>query len=498
MMTIFRIFIIVLLFPFLSNAQSPKRELRAAWIATVGNIDWPSKQGLSSQQQQQEFIAHLNFLKENGFNAVIVQVRPAADVFYQSKYEPWSRYLSGKQGEPPFPIYDPLEFMIQETHKRNMEFHAWFNPYRALTNSNFNPNPAHHPTKKNPDWIIHYDGKAYFDPGNAHAREHIINVIMEAVVNYDIDAVHIDDYFYPYPVAGKVFNDNTSYALTGNGMNKADWRRSNVNTFIWQLSSNIKKEKPWVQFGVSPFGVWRNINKDPKGSPTNGATSCYDDLYSDILHWVDKNWIDYVAPQLYWERGHRVAPYDILLPWWKKYTLQNKLYIGLGVYRMTDAKSGSKFYGPNEILQQITDARKENANGIVMYSMKSFNKINRALSDSLKDNYFRYIALPPAFKVENYLSPTAPNIKHITSNKGILLQWDYTPHLKTIPGKHRFVVYKFAKDELVNLNDATKIYAITSSNSFIVKYSKSGEKYVVTTIDRCWNESGASNIIHID
>lgn len=487
--------ILLIIHAFSLWSQSQKREFRAAWIATVGNIDWPSKQGLSAQQQQQEFINHLNFLKNCGFNAVIVQVRPSADVFYESELEPWSRYLSGKQGQAPFPKYDPLEFMVNETHKRNMDFHAWFNPFRALTSSSFNPNPANHPTKKHPEWIIKYGGKSYFDPGNPQAQLHIQNVIMEAVKKYDIDAVHIDDYFYPYPIAGQTFNDNASYAKTGNGMSRADWRRSNVNTFIWQLNRNIKKEKPWVQFGVSPFGVWRSINKDPRGSNTVGATTCYDDLYSDVLEWVDKKWIDYIAPQLYWESGHRIACYDELLPWWKKNSGQTQYYVGLGVYRMVDAKPNGKYYGPNEILQQIKTARKAQVNGFVMYSISSFSKINNALEDSLKYNYFGNIALPPAFPVANFTKPQPPVVKTKNNAQITTLSWEHKKHEKSLPGVTRYAVYKFAAGTNIDLNNADNIIAITAGASFTDKTAKPGQQYVVTALDRNWNESDVSNII---
>lgn len=484
-----------LLFQFTPFAQ--KREFRGAWIATVGNIDWPSKQGLSAQQQQQEFIQHLNYLKSAGFNAVIVQVRPAADVFYESELEPWSRYLSGKQGQPPFPKYDPLDFMIEETHKRNMEFHAWFNPFRALVSNTFNPNPPEHPTKKHPDWIIPYDGKSYFDPGNAQARQHILKVIMEAVQNYDLDAVHIDDYFYPYPVVGKTFNDEASYKLTHNGMSKADWRRSNVNTFIWQLHHDIKSIKPWIKFGVSPFGVWRNSNKDPRGSNTIGATACYDDLYSDILHWVDKKWVDYVAPQLYWEHGHKVAPYDILLPWWKQNTENTQYFVGLGVYRMVDAKPGSKYYGPQEILKQIAAGRKANAHGFIMYSMKSFSKIGPALYDSLKYEYFADIALPPAYKVAGYLPPTKPHATIQKNNQGALIKWNNTPQTKGIPGRIKFAIYKFKISEQIDITKERNLIALTSQQQYLDKEGAEGYKYVITALDRCWNESEPSNIIQL-
>lgn len=485
-MRIFSLLLIsVLLFQHYSHA-APKRELRAAWIATVGNIDWPSKQGLSAQQQQQEFIGHLNYLQRAGFNAVIVQVRPAADALFESEYEPWSRYLSGKQGMPPFPKYDPMEFMVKECHKRNMEFHAWFNPYRALVSSAANPNPANHVTRTQPNWIIHYSGKSYFDPGNPEAREYILKVILDAVARYDIDAVHIDDYFYPYPVAGKPFPDQASYQKYNNGMSIEDWRRNNVNIFVSQLNNGIKKEKSWVKFGVSPFGIWRNQNKDPEGSATRGS-SCYDELYSDVRLWLEKKWIDYVAPQLYWERGHRVADYNVLLPWWAQNSHNRQLYIGLGLYRMVNAKT-APWNAASEIIEQIKMARKEGVNGFVFYSMSCFYKIGNQLTDSLQSNYFGTIAIPPAMRWLPHGKVEAPTINAGNTNAGKLIQWQGN-------SGYRYLIYRFEANDKIDLNQAENIIAITASHKFLDQQTNGQSyKYVVTALDRLWNESEASNI----
>lgn len=470
---------------------APKRELRAVWIATVGNIDWPSKQGLSAQQQQQEFINHLNFLQRNGFNTVIVQVRPAADAFYPSAYEPWSKYLSGKQGQPPFPKYDPLEFMIRECHKRSMEFHAWFNPYRALVASNSNPNPPNHATRSHPDWIINYGGKAYFDPGNPEAREYILKVILDAVQRYDLDAVHVDDYFYPYPIAGRPFPDQGSFAKYSNGrQSREDWRRENVNLFVSQLNTNIKKEKSWVKFGVSPFGIWRNDNKDPEGSATRGS-SCYDDLYSDVRLWINKNWVDYVAPQLYWEHGHRVAAYDVLLPWWKRNTGNRQLYIGLGVYRMLNATT-APWNKPDEILKQIREARALNTQGFVFYSMSCFYKIGSALTDSLQQNYFGTIAIPPAMTWLDNTPPAAPVARASASGQGMLVQWEEA-NASREPLK--YLVYRFDAEEKININNSGRIIALTQTSNFTDKEGDKNHRYIVTALDRLWNESGQSNVV---
>ena len=246
----------------------PKFEFRGVWIATVENIDWPSKKTLSSDEQKAEFIRILDMHKRNGMNAIVMQIRPVADAFYPSQLEPWSEYLTGQQGKPPAPYYDPLEFMISETHKRGMEFHAWLNPYRAvfsIAKSSVAPN---HITKIHPEWFLDYGGKRYFDPGNKEAQKFVERVVQDIVKRYDVDAIHFDDYFYPYRVPGVEFPDGKSFQKYGKGMTRDDWRRSNVDSIIVMLNTIIKKEKPFVQFGISPFGVWRNIDKDPEGSNT--------------------------------------------------------------------------------------------------------------------------------------------------------------------------------------------------------------------------------------
>jgi uncharacterized lipoprotein YddW (UPF0748 family) len=477
---------------FAQPAPAPKRELRAVWIATVSNIDWPSKKGLSAQQQRQEFINDLDFLQSCGFNAVIVQVRPAADAFYPSPYEPWSVYLTGKQGQPPFPKYDPLAFMIEETHRRNMEFHAWFNPFRALVNSNVNPNPPEHATRQHPDWVINYGGKSYFDPGNPEARNYILKVILDVVKRYDIDGVHIDDYFYPYRIPGKTFNDSKSFQKYNNGLGRDDWRRNNVNLFISQLNNIIKAEKTWVKFGVSPFGIWRNQKDDPEGSATNGA-SCYDDLYSDIKLWLKKKWIDYAAPQLYWECGNRNASFDVLLPWWMNVRGNTQIYIGLGIYRMLNANKGP-WVGTTEILKQIRMARALHADGLVFYSMSNFSKITPALTDSLRYKYFGTIAIPPAMPWIKHPAMSSPRLFLTLSDTGALLQWQEKPEAKQ---DHKYLVYRFAAGEKVDLEDPGHILVLTQHASFLDKDYQTQKKYryVITALDRLWNESPPSNIV---
>ena len=276
---------------------SPNYEFRGVWVATVGNIDWPSKKTLSVEEQKEEFINLVEMHKRNGMNALIVQVRPAADALYSSSYEPWSEFLTGIQGQAPVPFYDPLTFMISETHKRGMEFHAWLNPYRAVFNMRTSSIASNHLTKTHPEWFLVYGDKKYFNPGLPQVRRHTVKVVEDLVKRYDIDGVHMDDYFYPYRIAGREFPDEKEYKRYGKGMSKDEWRRSNCDSIIYELFNAIRTIKPKLRFGISPFGIWRNKSQDPMGSDTKGGQTNYDDLYADILLWLEKGWIDYVAPQ---------------------------------------------------------------------------------------------------------------------------------------------------------------------------------------------------------
>ena len=252
-------------------AQSSKYEFRAVWIATYVNIDWPSKNNLTTDQQKLEFTRILDMHQQNGMNAVVVQIRPAADALYPSPLEPWSEYLTGRQGQGPQPFYDPLEFMIQEAHKRGMEFHAWCNPYRAVFRVNRSSIAANHISKIHPDWVVTYGDARYLDPGNKQVQLFVVSVIRDMLKRYDIDGIHFDDYFYPYRIAGKEFPDNASYLKYGKGMNREDWRRANVDSVILMLSRTIHEVKKTCKFGISPFGVWRNISQDPDGSNTHAG-----------------------------------------------------------------------------------------------------------------------------------------------------------------------------------------------------------------------------------
>lgn len=399
------------------SQKSPVYEFRGVWIATVENIDWPSKRGLTSDQQKAEFIRLLDMHERNGMNAVVMQVRPVTDAFYPSPYEPWSEYLTGVQGKAPNPYYDPLLFMITETHKRGMEFHAWFNPYRAVFNVHRSSIAANHITRLFPQWFLTYGDKKYFDPGIPQVREYVNKLIKDVVERYDIDAVHFDDYFYPYKVPGKEFPDGASFARYGKGMNKDVWRRGNVDTIIRMLHETINTTNPRVKFGISPFGVWRNSNKDPRGSESRAGITNYDDLYADILLWLDKGWIDYVAPQLYWEIGHKAVDYYMLHDWWASNTYNRHLYIGHGIYRAVEVKGGP-WKRTSELPDQIIATRNnDNVQGSIFYSSKIFYANPNGWNDSLRNNYYKYPALPPPMSWIDSTPPVKPLVERTSKNE---------------------------------------------------------------------------------
>jgi uncharacterized lipoprotein YddW (UPF0748 family)/DNA-binding MarR family transcriptional regulator len=396
----------------LSQPRQPKYEFRAVWVASVENIDWPSKKGLPVDSQKVEFIRLLDMQKRLGMNAVVVQIRPAADAFYPSPYEPWSEWLTGVQGQAPSPYYDPLEFMIEETHRRGMEFHAWCNPYRAVKTIGRSSIAADHITRKHPEWFVRFENTLYFDPGNKEVQEYVTNVVRDIVKRYDIDAIHFDDYFYPYDIVegggpGRDFPDNASYARYGNGMSKGDWRRSNTDSIILHLSKAIKEEKPYCKFGISPFAIWRNSYKDPEGSETHGGQTDYDNLYANILLWLKLGWIDYVVPQIYFEFTQPHAPYGPLLDWWARHSYGRQCYIGLGIYRAgTSAAWRDKTLLPRQIQALRTYPTVQ---GAVYFSSSSFVNDPLGWSDSLINNYYNYPALIPPMPWIDSVKPHAPH-----------------------------------------------------------------------------------------
>ncbi|GCE26902.1 hypothetical protein KDA_23860 [Dictyobacter alpinus] len=337
------------------------------WIATVKNIDWPSRAGLTADAQRSEFRKQLDKVQAMHLNTVVVQVKPEADALYPSKYAPWSRYLTGVQGKDPG--YNPLAFMVTEAHQRGLSFHAWFNPFRVAMNEDVKSLAPNHPARVHPDWLVHYGGKLYYNPGIPEAREFVINSILEVVQSYPIDAVHLDDYFYPYRVPGMEFPDQAQYKRYGaqTFADKGNWRRDNINRFVGELSQRIKQVKSSVEFGISPFGVWRNKAQDPTGSQTQAGVTNYDDLYADTRHWIQQGWLDYIVPQIYWKIGFKKADYETLVRWWAHEVdgSRVKLYIGQAAYRVDE------WHDPNQLQAQLRiNQRYPQVRGSIFFSLK--------------------------------------------------------------------------------------------------------------------------------
>ncbi len=483
--------LLICIFFFILSIQifaqpSPQFEFRAVWVATVENIDWPSKKGLPVEEQKAEYIRLLDMHQRNGMNAVVMQIRPVSDAFYPSQYEPWSEYLNGKQGLPPTPYYDPLEFMIAETHKRGMEFHAWLNPYRAVFSVTRSSVAPGHITRLFPQWFLTYGNTKYFDPGVPQAREHVNRVVRDIVSRYDLDAIHFDDYFYPYKIPGKDFPDGASYAKYGKGMNREDWRRSNVDTIIKMLSETIKSVNPRVKFGISPFGVWRNNDKDPRGSATKAGVTNYDDLYADILLWLEKGWIDYVAPQLYWEMGRKIVDYNILVNWWSSNSFGKQVYIGHGIYRTYEEKSPA-WKNKNEIPNQIKALRQNpNVQGSVYFSSKTFTNNPNGWNDSLRNNYYKYPALPPPMKWIDSIAPIKLLTEKINTRQVRLFYRGAEP----IKG---FAVYAVPFNVFTTRDKATLIQVLVAEKTLDVTLSdfpaKANDKIFISAVDRNNNVS---------
>lgn len=369
---------------------SADQEMRGVWISSVSNLDWPSKASFGQiDKQKQEYIQLLDEVEAMGINAVFVQVRPSADSLYPSRMVPWSSYLTGTAGKDPG--YDPLAFMIEETHRRGIQFHAWFNPFRASTGSDASKLPANHVANAHKDWIVTFGGKMYINPGIPAARAHIIEAIMEVVGGYDIDGVHLDDYFYPTGETAKSkFNDDATFKLYNPNKlsDKGDWRRSNINSFVQELGEAIHQAKPDVAYGISPFGVWRNKSSDLTGSDTKAGITAYDSTYADVRAWIKQGWIDYVVPQIYWSMSRQEVRYDILANWWANEVrgTQVKLYIGHAPYKLATPEIG--WGRGEEIISQLEYNRSiSGISGSIFFSAKDLRRNPLGIIQLLTEYY---------------------------------------------------------------------------------------------------------------
>ena len=427
------------------GAEAPPlaREFRGVWVASVANIDWPSKRTLSSAEQQAELIALLDRAAALKLNAVLFQIRPAADALYASKIEPWSEYLTGAQGRAPVPFWDPLEFAIKEAHARHLELHAWFNPYRARHTDAKSPLSSTHIARTNPSLVKPYAGYLWMDPGEPAVRARTLRVVLDVVKRYDVDGVHIDDYFYPYPENDRrgraiAFPDDRSwkrYVRKGGKLVRADWRRRNVDLLVQELDQGVHAAKPWVRFGISPFGIWR------PGFPTQvRGLDAYDKLYADARKWLREGWVDYFTPQLYWPTTKREQAYPALLDWWVRENVMGR-HMWPGNFTSRAGSVGSGAFSVGELVEQIRVTRLQNgATGNVHFSMKSFLTNQAGMNDTLLVGPYATPALVPATPWLRAAAPPLPTARLTESPTGtrLLLRtagtavpWQYAIRLRT-------------------------------------------------------------------
>lgn len=489
-----------------SQSIPPKREFRAAWIATVINLDWPSSNSLSTANQKQELITLLDELKLDGINTVIFQVRSESDAMYSSSFDPWSFWLTGSQGDPPFPFYDPLEFAIEEAHKRGMELHAWFNPYRAERSVGNYVIASNHVTILHPDWTLQIGTFKFLNPGLAQVRNYISSVIFDVVSRYDVDGVHFDDFFYPYPpnnmTASSANNslDNTTFADDPRGfIDKNDWRRDNVNLLIAQVNDTIQSVKPWVKFGISPFGIWKN------GVPS-GITGldAFATIYCDAITWLHDKSIDYLTPQLYWKFGGG-QDYAKLQPWWADSVASNgrHYYPGHALFRVNPSDGD---WAANEIPRQIRfDRDNTKVQGGVFFRAKSFTANFKGVTDSLRNDLYRYPSLNPIMNWKDIIPPNPiQNLRfERLANGQAGLIWDLPQSASDGDSASRYVVYRFDFLNVLqsDLNNSANILNIEGPRQSIPGEppSATGPYYfVVTSLDRNYNESEMSSVLTVN
>ncbi len=412
--------------PAAESPPQPQREFRGLWVATVNNIDWPSKRALSTRQQQDELIALLDCAAAAHLNAVLLQVRASCDAFYDSKIEPWSEYLTGKMGQAPSPYYDPLQFAVAQAHKRGLELHAWFNPYRVRFRSLNTPASSLHVSLRHPELVRAYGSYLWLDPTEEGTRRYCLSVIRDVVRRYDIDGVHFDDYFYPYPEkpdkgAGSnemEFPDDASwgrYQAQGGKLSRADWRRKNVDQFVEEVYQVVKEEKPWVKFGVSPFGIWR-----PGNPPQITGFDAYDKLFADSRKWLTEGWVDYLAPQLYWPIGQKAQSFPVLLQWWSaQNTLHRHLWPGMKLNGWKGVEDDAK-----EAAEEIQLTRGQPGQpGDILWHAKPLLRDQDGVADALRRGVYSAPALVPAFPWLSADRPGQPYLRARRSRTQLKLSW---------------------------------------------------------------------------
>jgi uncharacterized lipoprotein YddW (UPF0748 family) len=471
-----------------TNPATPKRQLRAMWVASVANIDWPSQTGLSVAAQKSEFQGWLDLAVQRKMNAVVVQIRPTADAFWPSTFEPWSQYLTGTQGTNPG--YDPLAYMVSEAHARNLEFHAWFNPYRVSLQTSLSALAPSHPARQHSGWTFAYDGKLYYNPGIPAVRQFVEDAMMDAVNRYDIDGVHWDDYFYPYPASGVAIPDSATFAQYGGGFSDiANWRRNNVDLLVQEMHQRIKAVKPWVKFGVSPFGIWRNAATDPLGSQTSGLQS-YDAIYADTRKWVKSGWLDYIAPQIYWHIGFSTADYAVLTPWWANVVAGTgvQLYIGQAAYRVGASGQAAQWQTATELSSHLTFNRSyPEVDGDIYFSAKDVLADRLGGISRLAADHYTKPALRPASA--GGAAPAAPSLTAATRVAGgVQLSW-------TGSGVSSAVYRLTGTADACSFADASNLVGtVRGSTSYLDSSAAANQAYTyyVSALDRLDTESAVS------
>lgn len=467
-------------------ARQPKREFRGAWLHTIYQEQYSRQSTLDNQIY---LCTLLDKLRHAGCNVVIFQVRPQSDAFYESDIEPWSRHLTGKAGQAPWPKWDPLQFMVEQAHARGMELHAWLNPYRVTASAKDLP-PKGHVYYKHPERFVKYAGKIYFDPAYKENRDYITRVVKDIVSRYDIDAIHLDDYFYPYPVDGKPFPDNASYKKFGKGMERGDWRRQNVDRLIEQLHEAINDTKPWVRFGISPFGIWRNKASDADGSDTNGLQN-YDDLYADVTLWARRGWVDYLIPQLYWELEHKAASVLVLSQWWNDHSNGRHVYLGQSVKVTMDKPDVGGSNDKNQLGHKIALSRElPDVQGNCWWPGYLVTDNYKGVADLLAGRYQSTVALVPSYPwLDDKLPGEVRQLKAECGDGEVALRWKAPNTHDKMQQARAFVVYRFDRDEDIDLDNAAAIRAVTYEPQYIEAVAKGRYTYVVTVLDRANNES---------
>lgn len=470
-------------------ASNPKREFRGAWIQCVNG----QYLGKTPAQLRQMLSSQLDTLQQCGINAILFQVRAEGDALYKSSYEPWSRFLTGTQGVAPSDGWDPLAWMVQECHQRDMECHAWLNPYRAKTK--FTKELAsNHPAVLHPERIFEYDELYIFNPAIPENRTYTCMVVEDILQHYDVDGIHIDDYFYPYPVKGVPLPDASYYQADPRGFATIeDWRRDNVNLLIRDLHHLVRSVKPWCKFGVSPFGIYRNSPtgaNNKEGSATHG-TQNYDDLYADILYWVKQGWVDYTIPQVYWNLGTPAADYEVLLHWWNDYCNGRPLFIGQDVERTVKGVDPHNAHSHQMLVKYDLQRSLSHIQGSCQWYAAAVVNNPGNYRTVLQRVYHSTPALQPLMPFIDSKAPGKP--RHLTllrgSSTGCTLKWEAPKAKKELDHTRQYVVYQFGKGEKVNLESADHIVCITHANFITLPTPPRGTKIFVTALDRLHNES---------